>query len=901
MSQPSDFQRLDSLFHELVDLGADERRARLAELRDAEPGLHARLVRLLEKDEAGTERALDEVVGGLGGEPRLGAGDRVGPYRLVRELGEGGMGVVFEAEQEAPLERRVALKLVRGGLGGPRLLDRFEAERGTLARMSHPAIAQVFDAGTAPDGRPYLAMELVEGEPITRFCDQRRLTTADRIGLFRQVCEAVQHAHQKGVLHRDLKPGNILVSSPAGEPRVKVIDFGIAKLTDAEAGPGLTRLGEIVGTPEYMSPEQTRGGDVDTRSDVYSLGVVLYELLTGRVPIDRESFDSASPVEIAHLVGERPPTPPEARLTPGTAESEEIAARRRSDPARLRRELRGDLGRILMMALRKEPERRYGSAEQLSTDVAHYLEGRPVVARPDSLGYRASKLVRRHKAAVAAAGLLLVGLVGATAFSTRMYLRAEAARQESEAQRVATEQINEFLKDMLGSIDPELARGRDISLLREVLDDAARKLDTELAELPAVRAGLGLTVGRAYESIGREAEAEERLRASLETLRGLSPPPRAELAEAELALGWLLTNRDRYPEAEALLRSAVERRRAQSPQDEPALAAALTALAHHLEDVGGYDEAARLFEEALALLRRQPEPDVDALATTLCGYGEHLMNHHRMAEAEAPLREAIAIRRAAGEEGPSLVLPLSTLGRWLRWSDRLDEAVEPASEAVAIARREMPEDHPLRLDVISSFANLQQHRGEHGTAEALYRETLEAQRRVHGARHSAVATTTNNLASLLLELGRLEESERLFAEAAEAYRESLGPDHYWVSISRFNRARALFRLGRVAEAERELRDARRIRTQHHDSERWQEAEVDVLLAACRVEQGELGGAEAVILRGVEAIRAHYGEATDRVDVGLRALLAIYQRDGRTAEAAALRRRVELAADPGGRP
>lgn len=852
MSTPSDFHRLDSLFHELVDLDGEERRVRLEALRGAEPELHALVVRLLAKDGVDVERGLREVVEPLVGDRALSAGDRLGPYRLMRQLAVGGMGVVFEAEQEAPLARRVALKLVRSGLGGDRLVERFEAERGTLARMSHPAVAQVFDAGTAPDGRPFLVMELVDGVPITRFCDERRLPPRERIRLFRQVCEAVQHAHQKGVLHRDLKPGNVLVSAPAGEPRVKVIDFGIAKLTGTHAAPGITRRGEIVGTPEYMSPEQTRGGDVDTRSDVYSLGVVLYELLTGRVPIDRDSFGSASPVEIARVVDERAPTPPEAQLAPGTAESREVAALRRTEPAKLRRELRGDLGRILLMALRKEPERRYASVEQLSADLERYLEGRPVLARPDSLGYRVGKTIRRHRAAVAAAALLLVGLVAATAFSTWMYLDAEAARQESEAQRLAAEQINDFLKTMLSSIDPATARGRDVSLLREVLDDAAEELDREETPLPpAVAADLGLTVGRVYESIGLEDRAEERLRGALARLRGLDPPSAATLADAERALGSLLTNRDRHEEARELLRSAIARRRAQEPPDEPALAAALVALANHLEDVGGYDESERLFREAVEILRRPPDPEPDLLATALRGFGEHLMNHCRIDEAEAPLREAVAVRRAAGEEGATLVLPLATLSRWLRWSGRLDEAAVPLREAVAIARAELVEHHPLRLDALAELANLEQHRGAHAAAEALYRETIEAQRRFHGDRHTATATTVNNLGSLLLEVDRPGEAERLFGEATEAYLESLGRDHFWVSIARFNRARALFRLGRFAEAERELLDARRIRTLH-EAEARQQAEVDELLTATRLARGETGDAEAVIRQGVVA-------------------------------------------------
>jgi eukaryotic-like serine/threonine-protein kinase len=898
LSDRREFQRLEELYHGLAELPPEQRDAQLAALRSEEPALYARLQRYFGGDGEAVERSL---LHSTGAPAELGAGAQIGPYRLLRALGEGGMGVVYEAEQELPLRRRVAVKLVRRGLDTERVVARFEAERSTLARLAHPAVAQVFDAGSAPDGRPYLVMELVEGEPITSYCDHQRLSTAERVGLLRQVCEAVQHAHQKGVLHRDLKPANILVSTPAGEPRVKVIDFGIAKLMGSEGeASGLTRVGEVVGTPEYMSPEQTRSGgaDVDTRSDVYSLGVVLYELLTGRLPIDRESLRSSSPVEIARVVAESPPTPPSEQLAARSAEVAEIAALRGTDPARLRRELRGDLGRIVMMALRKEPERRYASVEQLSADLGRYLAAEPVLARPDSLGYRTTMLFRRHTGAAVAGLVLAVGLVVATGFSTAMYLRADTARRESDVQRVKAERIAEFVTTMLGSVDPEVARGRDVSLLRQVLDDAAARIDDELTELTEVAAELLLTIGRAYWSIGLEEEAERRLRSSLALWREVQPPHPGERIEAEIALGVLLRDRDQHHEAETLLRGAAAAQRALESSDEPAdaaaLAAALTGLARLLEKTGELEEVEPLYLEALSLERAQPEPDVEALSTTLRGYGVYLLNQRRMDEAEGPLREAVEVRRAAGSGRARLVLPLMTLARWFRWSERFEEAAASMREAVDIARTELPADHPQRLEAISELANAHQQTGAFEEAEALYREALAAQGLVHGELHSTYGTTANNLASLLRRLGRDGEAAEMFERAEAAYRSSLGDDHFWVSIVLANRAVALQNLRRFAEAEALLAEAARIRIARK-AQPWARAEVEVWLAVGRVEQGDFGpDIEAALTDGIAALVAEFGEGTERDDQPLVSLARLYEATGRPELASAIRERTAVA-------
>ena len=886
MNDRERFRRLEELYHEAIDLPPQERDALLSAAQQEDPALGAELRQLL--DHADKPDQLGAVVRAHISQAS-GSDDpaQLGPYRILHRLGEGGMGVVFAAEQEAPLQRRVAVKLVRHGLGR-RVLARFEAERATLARMGHPGVAQIYDAGTAPDGRPFFVMELVEGEPITAACDRERLCLRDRITLFCDVCAAVEHAHQKGVLHRDLKPANILVSRHADGLRVKVIDFGIAKwMDDTTALDGLTRTGEVIGTPEYMSPEQTRGTDtdIDTRTDIYSLGVVLYELLTGALPIDRTTLRGAGPAEIARIIEERPPTPPSARVWPASAENAQVATRRGSKPAHLYRALRGDLGQIILMALRKEKQRRYSSVDQFAQDLRGYLEDRPVLARPDSLAYRTAKLIRRHRAPAAAALLLLVGLVAASIISTAMYFRASSAMRESEIQRVSAERMNDSLTTMLGSIDPDFAQGRDVAILRQLLDETARRIDTELADSPEMAARLSLTVGRVYASIGLLDEAEAHLRSSVQFESRRQPVNEPAMSEAALALGTLLQSRGRYDEAETWLRDTVRIRRGRVGVDAPGLAQALTVLADQLETTGGYEEAEALYREALALLDAHPDRQTER-ADALSGLGTYLMHQNRMGEAERPLRAAVDIRReSSGACQSGLVSPLVSLARWLRWSKRYEEAAERLHEATTVANAcDFDAEHPLRLQVMGALANLNQQMGLYDEAERLYRETLELDRRIFGESHSAVATTQNNLGSLLREVGRYAEAIELFDAAAAGYRETLGDDHYWVSIAVYNSARSHLAERRFARAEALLREARRIR--EIQSETWQMADVDLLLAVCRIERvaaGEtsatdtdLSGLESLLTRSIQAVTAHYGSDTERDDIGLEALSRLHE-------------------------
>ncbi|MBZ0114098.1 MAG: serine/threonine-protein kinase [Thermoanaerobaculia bacterium] len=877
-SERQQFRELEGLFHNLLNETPERQAETLARLRESRPVLADQLAALLERDRDGS--AFPSMAGPLhhllvddrtlGIEP----GETVGPYQILRELGAGGMGIVYEAEQQAPLQRRVALKIMRWGFQGPRALSRFDSERDSLARLDHPAIATIFDAGTRGD-HPFLVMELVEGVPILRYCDAQSLPIRDRIGLFLQVCGAVQHAHQKGVLHRDLKPANLLVTEYEGRPHVKVIDFGIAKLLD-EIGTrsDLTAVGEVVGTPDYMSPEQMRGGSrsIDTRADVYSLGVVLYELLTGQLPIPREAIQGAGPAETWRLVAETVPIRPEHRLSPITTEIAAIAKQRGCDPSRLRRELRGDLSHIVLKALRKEPERRFSSVEQISDDLRRYLEGRPVLARPDSLTYRVSKLARRHAQWVAAGALLFLGLLSATGVSTIMFLRADKANRESEEQRATAVTLNNFLTSVLTSVDPAYARGRDLSILRQVLDDAASRIDVELIDLPGAAAEMHLAVGQAYRSIGELDSAEEHLRQSLAGAESVEPLTSGLVATASLALGALLRDRDQHGEAERLLREALRLRTESPTADQTGVAEAMTEIARLCDEIGCYDEADTLYQRALQIYDGDVESSgLDRIAT-LRSYGTYLMNQNRMAEAEAPLRDTVVgLRRLVGADHPSLITPLIVLGRWLRSSKLYDEAERYLLEAQSIAERHLAAEHPLRLELTTNLANLYQQMGSLERSETLYREALAGQIGVHGEAHSSVGTTLNNLGSLLHSEGRDAEAAEFFSRAVAIYRSTLGERHYWVSIALFNQGRSMLGFNGTPASEDLVREAIEIRRELGAAP-WQIAECELLLATHWARRGACTDALPMLEAGIKVMEEQFGSDTDRTAAAAQAMI-----------------------------
>jgi eukaryotic-like serine/threonine-protein kinase len=701
-------------------------------------------------------------------------GGRVGPFRVVREIGRGGMGAVYLAEREGEeFRQRVAIKLVRGGADTPGAVRRFVEERRILASLEHPDIARLVDGGVTAAGVPWFAMEYVEGAPLDAHCDADRLPVEARIELFCRVCDAVQYAHRNLVVHRDLKPSNVLV---AADGRPKLLDFGIAKLlpsaADAAAA-GATGLGGRPLTPEYASPEQLRGEPVSTASDVYALGVVLYLLLTGRHPF--AAADGATADPLRPLLDEPPPLPsacvaadPEA--TSAAAPPAERAAARGTTPAALARRLRGDLDAIVLKAMRREPDARYPTADGLAADLRRHLGGLPVGARADTRRYRLRKFVGRNRAAVtstAGAAALLLG------FSVVTALQAERLAAERDRAR----QAEEFLVGMLHRADPYQGRGRAMTV-RELLDAGRARLESGASQPPEVRARLHFALGRAYHGLGEYDQAVALLDSSRVALRRLHGDAHPETISVANQLADVLRFAGRYDEARALYASIIDARRRRHGNVSTEVARSLNGLAMVLRMQGRPEEAEPLLREALAIDRRHVAAEPAALTQTLNNLGHVLREQGDLAGAEALHRESLAARRALwGEAHFEVSVSLSNLAGVVRDRGDLVAADSLYRHALELRLRLVGDAHPDVAGDRAGYARLLHLRGEPAAAEPLYRRALAVQRRALPEGHPVTATTLLELGRVLLDLDRPAEAEPLLREALAARARALAPGH----------------------------------------------------------------------------------------------------------------------------
>jgi len=776
--------------------------------------------------------------------------DRIGPYRILEVLGEGGMGTVYLAEQKKPIRRRVALKIIKLGMDTKQVIARFDAERQALAMMNHPNVARVHEAGSTEQGRPYFTMEYVKGEPITKYCDRHRLTTRQRLELFIQACEGVQHAHQKGIIHRDIKPTNVLVTIADEKPVPKIIDFGVAKATEQRLTERtlFTRTGSLIGTPEYMSPEQAEitVEDVDTRTDIYSLGVLLYELLVGALPFDSKELRAAGFDEIRRKIREDEPSKPSTRLSTLGDASLESAKRRRTDLRTLRRQLSGDLDWITLKALEKDRVRRYGSPNELTTDIKRHLNDEPVVARPPSRFYRIGKFVRRHKVGVGFAAFLAVLLVGFTVTFVTM-MATQAKRIASERDRANQEaetatQALDFMTALFEVSDPSEARGNSITA-REILDEGADRIETELKDQPRVQGRLLGTIVKVYRNLGLYEQAEPLARRALTIRRDHLGETHPETLDATANLAWLYyrwgryddaeplmlralegqrrvlgedhddtlhTSHDlaalyraqsRYDEAESLHLETVEARRRTLGEDHPNTLASLHNLATLYRDQGRFAEAERLLIRILEIQKRALGDDHPATLNSMHTLAVVCDDQARYDEAELLYVETIAIRRRVlGEEHPSTLRSMGNLATVYASQGRYAEAEQLAVQTLQTQRRVLGNDHPSTLNSIQNLGIMYSDQGRNAEAETLYLEALRTQQRLLGRRHTASLYSMNNLAVLYNDQGRYAESESLFLEALAGENEVVGDEHPITIASMNNLADLYMQQGRYAEA-----------------------------------------------------------------------------------------------------
>jgi serine/threonine protein kinase/Tfp pilus assembly protein PilF len=789
------------------------------------------------------------------GAPEPAPGQRIGPYELGPVLGEGGMGRVYLARQRGEVDREVALKLVRSGWGSEEAGRRFLAERRALARLNHPNVAQLYEAATTPEGQPYFAMEYVDGTPITRYCEEQRLTVDQRLRLFAAVCRGVQHAHSKQLIHRDLKPSNILVASVDGVPTPKIIDFGIVRWLDDGPGGEPISSGEVpLGTPQYMSPEALRPSleapDLDTRTDLYSLGVVLYVLLTGTHPhtkVDGLEEGSVGQLPIG-LPTESPPSPSDRIRSLSPQLRQRVAEKRRTRPGQLLRRLRGDLDCIVCKAIAWNREDRYSTAEELANDLERSLRHEPVSARPTSLSDRFLKLVRRNRLVTALLVFAALSLVVAAVLSSVAMRRAIRAEERARAEAEGAHHALHFLVDLFESARPGSSEDGEVTA-RELVEGGAQQIRQQPLQ-PLQQAQLLHTLADVHMRLGQYDEGAELAAEALELRERELPPEdpdvvltllllsnlkrraghldaasilmlRAEaligewgdanpLIKADVfnSLGNLRLRQGRYDEAIASHHRSLELREAHLAPDHPDIAASHNNLGAVLWLDTRYREAEPHLRSASELAEKNLGPNHPQVATTLSNLGVVLQRTGRFAESEIVLRRVLQIQeQVLGPDHPETALAQRNLAILLSYTGRNQEAEELYRRALEIHQATVGMAHVETIKTISSLALLCWREGRYEEAEALHREALELRNEHLPDDPTGIDRTRMNLALVLRDTGRMEEALAILEEVLQAHRENLGDDNLSTLLALGHTGILHAREGRIEQAEALLQEA----------------------------------------------------------------------------------------------
>ena len=837
-----------------------------------DPGLKAELERLLALD-AEANRYFDDLGATLAGVDA--APEQIGVYRIVGEIGRGGMGTVYLGERsDGQFEQTVAIKVV-GDSVNERMLERFREERRILAQLNHPGIAHLLDGDSLPDGRPYFIMEYIRGRQITDHADHERMDTSARLALFREVCAAVAHAHRNLVIHRDLKPGNVMVQEgDDGQPSIKLLDFGIARVMEGGPGNGqetrpprppgssaaplpahamaaraTTEYGERLLTPRYAAPEQLRGEKATTSSDVYALGLLLHELLTGTHPFGA-GISTAEEMQRAILEGSPArPSRTASRMDVGTA------ACRASTPRNLARRLRGDLDSIVLKAIQPEPEHRYASVGQLADDIRRHLDGEAVTARQGTAAYHAGVFLRRYRYGVAAT---VVVLAASIALGSLHLGRITHERNLARTEAAKAQQVSELLVSMLESANPEQARGEEISV-REVLDQASNRINAELANQPDVHARMEAIIGTVYTSLGKYDKADTALTRALDLQRNRHGPDHPEALDTMQAMATLAMERGKNDEAETLLREVLARRLEQPRPDPMLVTSAQNDLGWSLARQGKHEEAEELHRAALATASNTPGATPEALLGSRNNLAVLLVGKGDFDEAEKLYRQVLAQQRERGPIHPDLATTLNNLGVLLSKRQRFKEAEPPLREAVAMNRKLFGDEHRAVALSMTQLANVLTGQERYDEAESLYLDALAMRRATLEPGHPHIATNLNSLAGLYRKQQDYARAEPLYLEAIAICSESMGAEHRWTADMIRNLGEMYLLAGKASAAEERLREALRIRLKNLPGDHWQVADAQSLLGAALTKQGNLDAAEPLLNAGYTALKQARGE------------------------------------------
>ena len=892
-----DWDELQVLFERALAIPAHQREQFLIEACAGKEELRAELDRLLDADARNANTSGESGI--LGSVQDIDAaliGSELDSWRVIERIGVGGMGSVFRAERTTTdFEQQAALKVVKKGMDTESVLQRFRQERRILARLNHPNIARLLDGGVTGDGRPYFAMELVRGIPITDYCDQHRLGLNDRLRLFQKACDAVHSAHRSLIVHRDLKPSNIIVTE---DGELKLLDFGIAKLLDDSEDDGLTRTGMQLHTPAYAAPEQLTDSAITTATDVYALGIVLYELLSGRRPFEVRR----TPSELRELVltGElmKPSTaishsPAKTGGAAQTQTLDEISALRGERADRLRRSLAGDLDTICLMAMRREPEQRYASADEMAADIGRHLRGLPVIATPDSLGYRLGKFYRRNRPVVLTSAIGALGFLGMTAYYTQQ-LAVERDVAVLEQQKSA--EIVDFVTGLFEVADPSESRGEDITA-RQLLDAGAERIQNELGDRPAVQSTMQRVLGEVYYQLGLPEVAEGLISTSLEQQIGLNGDRTADVANTKITLAKIFQDRGDLEEAETLYNDGLDILRQTYGNEHQEVFAALSAIAFFEETRGDYELAEQMFSEALAMARRVFPGDDPMLAEALKNTAGILRIQDRSAEAEPLLLESLAmLNRLHGDEPhPATDDVKRQLAGLYRDVRRFDESKPLYLEIIESRTRMLGPDHREVAHTWNSYSQLLSDMGENEAAIDANLQFVEIMERSYDGPHPSLGAAYHNRGIFLDRLGRSDEALEYFDRSLDMLDQTdVPPRHPNRAYPIAAKAGVHLNNNNYVEAEALLRDALSLRLENFDPQHLLVTEVRNSLGAALTGQARYAEAEPLLTETYQLFLDGRGPEDPRTIRGTRRLIAYYEALG--DQDAAERYRAQLPAN-----